>query len=108
MEKIFKPFDLEKARAGEPICDTVGNRVKFVAYESEAKEPLVCLFCNKIVSYGPHGEFFTDREAQSDLRMAEDVNEALCRLLRDEDFLVAGRAGRVEEQSKAIREVLGL
>jgi len=108
MEKVFKPFDLEKAIAGEPICDTVGNRVKFLCYEPAAKMPVACLRYGKINSYTQQGKFFDDREAQSDLRMAEDVNETLCRLLGDEVFLADGRAGRVEEQARAIRKVLGL
>ena len=108
MEKIFKPFDLEKAIAGEPICDTVGNRVKFLVYEPQAKMPVACLRDGKIYPYTLQGDFFDDRDAQSDLRMAEDVNESLCRLLQDEEFLVDGRAGRVEEQARAIRKVLGM
>jgi hypothetical protein len=108
MEKIFKPFDLQKAIAGEPICDTVGNRAKFLAYEPAAEMPLCCLFEGKIYAFTHQGNFFNDTKAQSDLRMAEDVNESLCRLLRDEAFLVHGRAGRVEEQARAIRAVLGL
>ena len=114
MEKIYKPFDLQKAIAGEPICDMMGNRVKFVAYEPEALEPVICL--NKRMSgtvvvdtYTAAGQFDVSQgECLSDLRMAEEVNEALCRLLQDEDFLVNGRAGRVEEQAWAIRQVLGL
>ena len=108
MEKIFKPFDLQKAIAGEPICDTVGNRAKFLVYEPAAKMPVACLLSGKIYSFTHQGNFFEDMTAQSDLRMAEDVNEALCRLLRDEDFLVDGRAGRVEEQARAIRKVMKL
>ena len=108
MEKIFKPFDLEKAMAGEPICDTMGNRVNFVAYEPKAKLPIVCLSGLGIYAYTLQGKFFCDGPAQSDLCMAEDVNESLCRLLQDEDFLVDGRAGRVENQARAIRKVLGL
>jgi hypothetical protein len=110
MEKIFKPFNLQKAIAGEPICDTVGNCVKFVAYEPAAEMPVACLFNGKITTYGQRGNFFEfdGYNAQIDLRMAEDVNECLCRLLQDEEFLVDGRAGRVEEQARAIRKVLGL
>jgi hypothetical protein len=40
--------------------------------------------------------------------MREEINETLCRLLRDEAFLVHGRAGRVEVQVRAIRALLGL
>jgi hypothetical protein len=108
MEKIFKPFDLQKAIAGEPICDTIGNRVKFVAYEPTAVEPVICLQGAKIRTYGHRGEYLLGKTALSDLRMAEDVTEALCRLLGDEMFLVHGRAGRVEKQARAIRQVLGL
>lgn len=107
MGKLFKAFDLQAAIAGEPICDTVGNRVKFLMYEPEAKLPVACLWADGIYTYTQQGRFMRDRECQSDLRMAEDVNECLCRLLRDEDFLVDGRAGRVEEQARAIRAVLG-
>ena len=55
MEKVFKPFDLEKAIAGEPICDTVGNRVKFLCYEPAAKMPVACLRYGKINSYTHQG-----------------------------------------------------
>jgi hypothetical protein len=108
MEKIFKPFDLEKAIAGEPICNAYGDRLKFVAYEPGAKEPVICLVDGAIESYSAGGIFNVPLNGGSDLRMAEDVNESLCRLLQDEAFLVDGRAGRVEEQARAIRKVLGL
>jgi len=108
MEKIFKPFDLEKAIAGEPICDTVGNPVKFVAYEPKAEMPVVCLMNGKLFNFTQQGNFFPGQTAQSDLRMREEINETLCRLLRDEAFLVDGRAGRVEKQARAIRAVLGV
>jgi len=109
MEKIFKPFDLQKAIAGEPICDTVGSPAKFLVYEPAATiMPVVCLFRGGIQTFTHQGNLFCNEESQSDLRMAEDVNEGLCRLLQDEDFLVDGRAGRVEEQARAIRAVLGL
>jgi hypothetical protein len=114
MEKIFKRFDLQKAIAGEPICDTVGNRVKFLAYEPAAPAPVICLrkrYNGTVVieTYTSAG-IFDEKQGVSinDLRMAEDVNECLCRLLRDEDFLVDGRAGRVEEQARAICAVLDI
>jgi hypothetical protein len=69
---------------------------------------VACLFNEKLFAYSQQGNFFEVGKAQSDLRMAEDVNETLCRLLGDEVFLVDGRAGRVEEQARAIRKVLGL
>jgi hypothetical protein len=108
MEKIFKPFDLQKAIAGEWICDTVGNRVKFLVYEPQAEKPIACLFLGKIYTYTRQGHFFDNCIAQSDLRMAEEVNESLCCLLKDDVFLVDGRAGRLEAQAKAIYKVLGM
>ena len=36
MKKVTKPFNLEEAKAGKPICDLTGARVKFIAHVPEA------------------------------------------------------------------------
>ena len=35
----MKPFDLEAAKRGEPICDRAGNPVRFIAHVPEATNP---------------------------------------------------------------------
>ena len=35
----MKPFDLEAAKRGEPICDRAGNPFRFIAHVPEAANP---------------------------------------------------------------------
>ena len=92
----MEAFDLQRAIAGDPICDTVGNPAKFIAFVPEAILPLVVLFLGRIYAFSANGHFFEgDKPAQSDLRMATDPRDRLKELLTDPFFAEDTLDGRV-------------
>jgi hypothetical protein len=87
----MKPFDLERAMAGDPICFRNGTPAKFIAYVPEAPnhQQIIVLVCEPtgktfIVHRYSNGEF--DRQHHSvptiDLMMASKTVKATFLLVR--------------------------
>ena len=100
----MEAFDLQRAIAGDPICDTTGTPVKFIAYVPEARQPLAILCRGRIFAYCAGGKIFDESEsAQLDLRMATDPRDRLKALLEDPFYAEDTLDGRVN----AIMATLG-
>ena len=73
----MKPFDLEAAKRGEPICDRAGNPVRFIAHVHEATNPgkrVIVLTLNGAISLhyenGTYALSDCDSDCDYDLFMA--------------------------------------
>ena len=69
----MKPFDLEAAKHGEPICDRNGNPVRFIAHVPDAEymgyKVVVLTHLKNIRLHHENGKYAT-RDCDSDLFMA--------------------------------------
>lgn len=72
----FKPFDLEAAKAGKPVCTRDGRKVRILCYDLKGAEyPIVALveahdyLDESISTYDRNGRFDHDRENKNDLMM---------------------------------------
>lgn len=77
----MKPFDLEAAKAGEPVCTREGRKARIICFDRvELFYTIVALietegfpYVEKIVAYTNKGRrFTTGEENPSDLMMATD------------------------------------
>lgn len=79
----MKPFNLEEAKAGKPVCTRDGRRVEIISFENPSSNNYLIL---AIVFFGKgdyeeftfteSGTFFvTGKESEADLMMTEDETE---------------------------------
>lgn len=82
--KNLKPFDLEAAKAGKPVCTRNGRKARIICFDrNAARYNIVALvdcsgFPNKedaVKVYTNDGRSFTDGEAPDDLMMVSEKHE---------------------------------
>ena len=75
----FKPFDLEAAKAGKPVCTRDGRKVRIICFDAKCNKPIVALIydCNKetVLQYLENGRFFVDQIDKYDLMMFPQKKE---------------------------------
>lgn len=69
----LKPFDLEAAKAGKPVCTRDGRKARIICFDAKCNKPIVALIydCNKetVLQYLENGRFFVDQIDKYDLMM---------------------------------------
>lgn len=79
--KNLKPFDLEAAKSGKPVCTRSGKPVRIICFDVKgAKHPIIALVkedgCERVCSYIPDGSRFEDeKEWSDDLMMIPEKKE---------------------------------
>lgn len=78
----MKPFNLEEAKAGKPVCTRDGRRVEIISFEnpSDNYPILTKVFFGRDdyeeFAFTESGTFFVaDKESKADLMMTEDETE---------------------------------
>lgn len=79
----MKPFNLEEAKAGKPVCTRDGRRVEIISFENPSSNnyPILAkVFFGKDYyeefTFTESGTFFvTGKESEADLMMTEDETE---------------------------------
>lgn len=79
----MKPFNLEKAKVGKPVCTRNGRRVEIISFENPSNNnyPILAkiFFCKddyEEFTFTESGTFFVaDKESEADLMMAEGETE---------------------------------
>jgi hypothetical protein len=78
----MKPFNLEEAKAGKPVCTRGGRRVEIISFENPGNNyPILAkVFFSKNdyekFTFTESGTFFVaDKESEADLMMVEDETE---------------------------------
>lgn len=78
MQKM-KPFDLEAAKAGKPVCTRDGRKARIICFDAKCNKPIVALIydCNKetVLQYLENGRFFVDQIDKYDLMMFPQKKE---------------------------------
>ena len=81
MEKKYRlePFNLERAKAGEPVCTVNGEDVKLLCFErNKVVYPIVALigYNESVMTYTRNGKTHKNGESNSDLMMKVEVKES--------------------------------
>lgn len=61
----LKPFDLEAAKAGKPVCTRDGRKARIICFDAKCNKPIVALIydCNKetVLQYLEMVDFLSTR-----------------------------------------------
>lgn len=83
----FKPFDLEAAKAGKPVCTRDGRKARIICFDAKCNKPIVALIydCNKetVLQYLENGRFFVDQIDKYDLMMFPQKKEGWVNIYKD-------------------------
>ena len=88
--KNLKPFDLQAAKSGKPVCTRSGKPVRIICFDvKRATCPIIALVKEdgheKVCSYIPDGRRFEKTEWPDDLMMIPEKKEGWVNLYRDEE-----------------------
>jgi len=79
--KNLKPFDLELAKSGHPVCTRDGHKARILAYDVKNAEPLIVAVeiydgTEQVYTYKLNGKFIDDNDSyEDDLIMAPVKHE---------------------------------
>lgn len=83
----LKPFDLEAAKAGKPVCTRDGRKARIICFDAKCNKPIVALIydCNKetVLQYLENGRFFVDQIDKYDLMMFPQKKEGWVNIYKD-------------------------
>ena len=83
----LKPFDLEAAKAGKPVCTRDGRKARIICFDAKCNKPIVALIydCNKetVLQYLENGRFFVDQIDKYDLMMLPEKKEGWINIYKD-------------------------
>ena len=82
----LKPFDIQKAKEGKPVCTRDGRKARIICFDSTLENyPLVVLVGDYPYSYTAEGKFYKDSESSSDLMMLHEKKEGWVNVYYDND-----------------------
>ena len=83
----LKPFDLEAAKAGKPVCTRDGRKARIICFDAKCNKPIVALIydCNKetVFQYLENGRFSVDQIDKYDLMMLPQKKEGWINIYKD-------------------------
>ena len=83
----LKPFDLEAAKAGKPVCTRDGRKARIICFDAKCDKPIVALIYdyNKetVLQYLENGRFFVDQIDKYDLMMLPQKKEGWINIYKD-------------------------
>ena len=91
--KNLKPFDIQKAREGKPVCTRGGRSARIVCFDRKGYNmfPIVALIMNgdrenDIYTYRPNGTWYNSgNESDKDLMMLPEKHEGWVNIYRNEE-----------------------
>lgn len=90
----LKPFDLEAAKAGKPVCTRDGRKARIICFDAKCNKPIVALIydCNKetVLQYLENGRFFVDQIDKYDLMMFPQKKEGWINIYTSYDGIETG------------------
>ena len=79
----LKPFELEAAKAGKPVCTRDGRKARIICFDAKGKQPIIALFEREkadeviIQTYNDDGSYYgLEKEDNRDLMMLLEKKEA--------------------------------
>lgn len=80
----MRPFDIEAAKTGKPVCTRDGGKARIICFDSTLENyPLVVLVGDYPYSYTAEGKFYKDSESNSDLMMLPEKKSGWAKVRKD-------------------------
>ena len=78
--KNLKPFDLQAAKSGKPVCTRDGRKARIICFDAKCTFPIIALVTNtggneSLIRYYSNGSFTNLNEAGCDLMMLPEKKE---------------------------------
>ena len=115
-EKKLRPFNLEEAKAGKPVCTRNGRKARIICFDREEDNyPIVALVCSKdnsresILSYSLTGKCYTWQERNEvDLMMLPEKKVGWINVYKggklDADYIYPSKAVAVENMLPLMKD----
>ena len=76
----LKPFDIQKAREGKPVCTRNGAKARIICFDAKSDAPIIALITTDdgteiAFDYLPDGTFFNSENPDNDLMMLPEKKE---------------------------------
>ena len=85
----MKPFDLEAAKAGKPVCTRDGRKARIICFDAKGDKPIIALVemgtAETPNNYPIDGKAVSAKEASCDLMMLPEKKEGWINVYRDCD-----------------------
>ena len=103
----LKPFSLELAKQGKPVCTRDGRKARIICFDKKGAYPIVALVNDYneeeyIKNYDEFGKKFIGGETSDDLMMLPEKKEGwvnICRDAKDDDRIVLGSISESREEA---------
>ena len=100
----MKPFNLEEAKAGKPVCTRDGRPARIVEFDmKDEKFPIVAIMVGRdkeeVGTFTLRGTYHTGLENPRDLMMATVMEEGWVNVYKINDKFVAGRIFSSKEEA---------
>ena len=77
--KSLKPFDIEAAKAGKPVCTRDGRKARIICFDAKGDKPIIALVemgtAETPNNYNIDGKAISAKEASCDLMMLTEKKE---------------------------------
>ena len=86
----LKPFDIQKAREGKPVCTRDGAKARIICFDAKSDAPIIALITADdgteiTFDYLSDGTFFNSENPDNDLMMLPEKKEGWVNVYRDCD-----------------------
>ena len=84
----LKPFDIQKARAGKPVCTRDGAKARIICFDAKSDAPIIALITTDdgteiAFDYLSDGTFFNSENPDNDLMMLSEKKEGWINVYKD-------------------------
>ena len=86
----LKPFDIQKAREGKPVCTRDGRKARIICFDAEGGHPIIALVSDGVrespYNYAKEGYYHIEGvETMADLMMLPEKKEGWINIIKTED-----------------------
>ena len=85
----LKPFNLEEAKQGKPVCTRDGRKARIICFDVKAKKPIAALITNddteEVHFYYDNGRSDQYQEYRYDLMMLPEKHEGWINIVKNAD-----------------------
>lgn len=106
--KNLKPFNLEEAKAGKPVCTRDGRKARIICFDAKDTQPIIGLYEKDIdgiareylCSYHMDGRMYDDQDCGYDLMMLPEKKEGWVNVYKDTVYDTKDEALIVRSESR--------
>ena len=112
INKIMKPFDLEEAKQGKPVCNKAGANVRILCFDRKGEDyPIVALHDNQdgeefVCFHTSNGRNYKSAESELDLSMKAEKKEGWINVLINASYFGSKTAGTIyPTKEEALKDI---